>query len=322
MCFTAGGGSSAKGQTQGVVERKTTMPILSSLLCEAKGNRLTITATGLELGIRTGCEAKVKKEGSGTIRMRFAARGAAVGRGPARPTGGQDRPTGAGDRFFEGVLLAHRRAAEAAGGDWKNPLCLPADPDPKGRSRSLDRETHVRFGGEPGGFLSLSAPLAGAGSRPGGARHHAADCGGVSQLRLAADDRGTETARLAVNHKHVYRLLREDNLLCPRQQKFLVTTDSDQGRVAHARVAAATGVRRLLADYWRLVGTPTSLRRRRRLWRGQRVWSDGAAPNAGETGAFSGGAGQSAALPRWRRAGGNGAAASRDGSSSSSPYSP
>src|SRR2546426_9270215 len=53
MCFTAGGGSSAKGQTQGVVERKTTMPILSSLLCEAKGNRLTITATCLELGIRT-----------------------------------------------------------------------------------------------------------------------------------------------------------------------------------------------------------------------------------------------------------------------------
>jgi len=126
----------------------------------------------------------------------------------------------------------------------------------------------------------------------------------------------------AVNRKHVYRLLREDNLLCPRQQKFLVTTDSDQGRVAHARVAAASGVRRLLADYWRLVGTPTSQRRRRRLWRGQRVWSDGAAPNAGETGALSGGAGQSAALPRWRRAGGNGAAASRDGSSSSSPYSP
>ena len=126
----------------------------------------------------------------------------------------------------------------------------------------------------------------------------------------------------AVNRKHVYRLLREDNLLCPRQQKFLVTTDSDQGRVAHARVAAASGVRRLLADYWRPVGTPTSQRRRRRLWRGQRVWSDGAAPNAGETGALSGGAGQSAALPRWRRAGGNGAAASRDGSSSSSPYSP
>jgi DNA polymerase-3 subunit beta len=53
--------------TQGVVERKTTIPILSNLLMEAKGNRLTITATDLELSIRTSCEAKVKKEGAGTI---------------------------------------------------------------------------------------------------------------------------------------------------------------------------------------------------------------------------------------------------------------
>jgi DNA polymerase-3 subunit beta len=53
--------------TQGVVERKTTIPILSNLLCEAKGNRLAITATDLELSIRTSCEAKVKKEGAGTM---------------------------------------------------------------------------------------------------------------------------------------------------------------------------------------------------------------------------------------------------------------
>src|SRR5450755_1054824 len=53
--------------TQGVVERKTTIPILSNLLVEAKGTRLTITATDLELSIRTSCEAKVKKEGAGTI---------------------------------------------------------------------------------------------------------------------------------------------------------------------------------------------------------------------------------------------------------------
>src|SRR5579863_905528 len=53
--------------TQGVVERKTTIPILSNLLCEVQGSRLTITATDLELSIRTSCEAKVKKEGAGTI---------------------------------------------------------------------------------------------------------------------------------------------------------------------------------------------------------------------------------------------------------------
>ena len=43
--------------TQGVVERKTTIPILSHLLFEATGNRLTITATDLELSVRTSCEA-------------------------------------------------------------------------------------------------------------------------------------------------------------------------------------------------------------------------------------------------------------------------
>src|ERR1700753_927694 len=53
--------------TQGVVERKTTIPILSNFLVEAKGDRLNITATDLELSIRTSCEAKVKKEGAGTI---------------------------------------------------------------------------------------------------------------------------------------------------------------------------------------------------------------------------------------------------------------
>ena len=46
--------------TQGVVERKTTIPILSNLLVEAKGSQLTITATDLELSIRTSCEAKIK----------------------------------------------------------------------------------------------------------------------------------------------------------------------------------------------------------------------------------------------------------------------
>ena len=50
---------------QSVVERKTTIPILSNLLVEAKGSRLTITATDLELSIRTSCDAKVKKKAPG-----------------------------------------------------------------------------------------------------------------------------------------------------------------------------------------------------------------------------------------------------------------
>lgn len=53
--------------TQGVVERKTTIPILSNLLFESQGNKLLLTATDLEMSICTSCEAKIKKEGSGTI---------------------------------------------------------------------------------------------------------------------------------------------------------------------------------------------------------------------------------------------------------------
>jgi DNA polymerase III subunit beta len=56
--------------TQGVVERKTTIPILSNYLFEAAGDKLSLTATDLDLSLRTSCNAKVKKEGSCTIPAR------------------------------------------------------------------------------------------------------------------------------------------------------------------------------------------------------------------------------------------------------------
>ncbi|MGB8007985.1 MAG: DNA polymerase III subunit beta [Terriglobales bacterium] len=56
--------------TQGVVERKTTIPILSNYLFEAAGDKLSLTATDLDLSLRTSCSAKVKKEGSCTIPAR------------------------------------------------------------------------------------------------------------------------------------------------------------------------------------------------------------------------------------------------------------
>src|SRR6202522_178644 len=64
--------------TQSVVERKTTIPILSNFLLvagQADGNangadRLTITATDLDQSIRTSCAAKVKKPGACTIPAR------------------------------------------------------------------------------------------------------------------------------------------------------------------------------------------------------------------------------------------------------------
>ena len=56
--------------TQSVVERKTTIPILSNFLIEAEGDRLNITATDLDQAIRTSTEVKVKKPGSCTIPAR------------------------------------------------------------------------------------------------------------------------------------------------------------------------------------------------------------------------------------------------------------
>ena len=56
--------------SQGVVEKKTTIPILSNVLLEAEGDRIVLTATDLELGIRCSCAAKVAKAGSGTIPAR------------------------------------------------------------------------------------------------------------------------------------------------------------------------------------------------------------------------------------------------------------
>jgi putative transposase len=51
-----------------------------------------------------------------------------------------------------------------------------------------------------------------------------------------------------VNPKRVYRIMREDNLLCLRKRKFIVTTDSEHGRKIYpnlARNMALTGIDQL-----------------------------------------------------------------------------
>jgi DNA polymerase-3 subunit beta len=69
MEFTVQRAQFAKELTllQGVVERKTTIPILSNILLEALPDSLRITATDLELGIRSSCPGKVKKGGATTV---------------------------------------------------------------------------------------------------------------------------------------------------------------------------------------------------------------------------------------------------------------
>jgi DNA polymerase-3 subunit beta len=57
-------------QLQGAVDRKSTIPILSNILMQATGQVLHLTATDLDLSIRTSCPAKVIKQGAFTIPAR------------------------------------------------------------------------------------------------------------------------------------------------------------------------------------------------------------------------------------------------------------
>ena len=48
---------------QGIVERRTTIPILSHILLRAEGNRLHVAATDLDVSLTSSCGAEVKGEG-------------------------------------------------------------------------------------------------------------------------------------------------------------------------------------------------------------------------------------------------------------------
>ncbi|HVM95499.1 MAG TPA: DNA polymerase III subunit beta [Candidatus Acidoferrales bacterium] len=56
--------------TQGIVERRTTIPILANVLIDSSGDGISIAATDQEVGVRRRCEAKVKKKGSLTTSAR------------------------------------------------------------------------------------------------------------------------------------------------------------------------------------------------------------------------------------------------------------
>jgi DNA polymerase-3 subunit beta len=55
---------------QGVVEKKSTIPILSNLLLETKGGGLSIKGTDLDVSISTWCETEIKQEGAVCIQAK------------------------------------------------------------------------------------------------------------------------------------------------------------------------------------------------------------------------------------------------------------
>src|SRR5437870_1216359 len=174
---------------------------------------------------------------------------ALVGR-PDRRAGAQGRPAGAGDRFFEGVLAAHRGAADAAGTDWKSAVYRKVQEEMKA-GRGLTTARMVELGGV---------------SRASFYRYDEDGCvrpdrdmdlrDAIQRIALEWPSYGRPriTAALRrqgwkVNPKRVYRLLREDNLLCLRKKrKFLVTKDSNHGRQVYPNLAgqmALTGINQL-----------------------------------------------------------------------------
>src|SRR5437762_14056373 len=52
---------------QGIVERKNTIPILANVLIEAGKDALSLLATDLDVGLRSGCPANVSKPGTLTL---------------------------------------------------------------------------------------------------------------------------------------------------------------------------------------------------------------------------------------------------------------
>jgi len=72
MEFTIGRDELLQGLylTQGIVERRTTIPILANVLLESVDDGVSIAATDQEVGVRRRCQAKIKKKGSLTTGAR------------------------------------------------------------------------------------------------------------------------------------------------------------------------------------------------------------------------------------------------------------
>jgi transposase InsO family protein len=151
------------------------------------------------------------------------------------------------------MLAAHRRAADVAGIEWKSAVYRQVREAmttgyglTTGRMLELgriSRSSFYRFDPEPQPSTDRDMELRDAMQRialewP---------CYGRPRITQELRRQGW-----TVNPKRVYRLIREDNLLCVRRRKFVVTTDSNHGRRIYpnlARELVLSGVNQLwIAD--------------------------------------------------------------------------
>jgi transposase InsO family protein len=135
------------------------------------------------------------------------------------------------------VLAAHRATADAAGVDWKSAVYRKVKEEVKA-NRGLTIERMVKMGRvSRSGFYRFDD------AKPGPDSHmDLRDAIQRIALEWPSYGRPRITAELrrrgwTVNPKRVYRILREDNLLCVRKRKFVVTTDSNHGRKVYPNLA-------------------------------------------------------------------------------------
>jgi putative transposase len=141
------------------------------------------------------------------------------------------------------VLAAHRGTADVAGVDWKSAVYQKVEEEVKTsalkQKGGLTIERMVELGRvSRSGFYRFD------GSAAAGLDRHMDLRNAIQCIALEWPSYGRPriTAELrrqgwTVNPKLVYRLLCEDNLLCVRKRKFVVTTDSNHGRKVYPNLA-------------------------------------------------------------------------------------
>jgi len=151
------------------------------------------------------------------------------------------------------VLAAHRRTADAAGIEWKSAVYRKVREE-MSAGGGLTTQRMLELGRVNRSSFYRFSP-----DDKSGADHDMELRDAIQRVALEwpCYGRPRVTAELrrqgwTVNPKRVYRLMREDNLLCVRRRKFLVTTNSNHGRKIYpnlARDLVLTGVNQLwIAD--------------------------------------------------------------------------
>jgi transposase InsO family protein len=136
------------------------------------------------------------------------------------------------------VFAAHRGTTDAAGTDWKSGVYQRIQEEVKA-ARGLTIDRMVKLGRvSRSGFYRFDEN-----AEPGPDPHMDLR-DDIQRIALAWPSYGRPriTAELrrqgwTVNPKLVYRLMREDNLLCVRKRKFVVTTDSNHTRKVYPNLA-------------------------------------------------------------------------------------